>query len=58
VIYHGEYVDVDPRLSDGSTEVEWVPVDQIDQLPQTPANAKGSNGVESDQNVWIDDVGD
>lgn len=58
VIYRAEYVDGNPQLSDESIEVEWIPVNQIDQLPMDASQRKRLQWALTQTKPWIDDVGD
>lgn len=56
VIYRAEYVDGDPTLSDESTEVDWVPIDKIRDLPMDDSQRKRLKWALNQTEPHIDDV--
>jgi 8-oxo-dGTP pyrophosphatase MutT (NUDIX family) len=58
VIYRAEYLDGDPAMSDESTDVQWVPLDQLDDLPMDNSQRKRLEWARNHAEPWIDDDGD
>lgn len=58
VIYRADYLDGDPTLSDESTEVEWMPIEKLTELPMDASQRKRIEWALSQTQPFIDDPGD
>ena len=58
VVYRGDYLSGQPTTSDETTRVEWVPIDQVAQLPMDRSQRMRLEWALAQQGTWIDPTGD
>ena len=58
VVYRAEFVSGQPTTSSETTRVEWVPVDQLDQLTMDRSQRMRIEWALAHTGTWIDPTGD
>ena len=57
IVYRAEYVSGEPRTSEETQRVEWVLVEDLDQLPMDQSQRQRIRWALDQQRTWIDPVG-
>lgn len=57
VVYRADYVSGEPTISDETTAVRWVPVDEVDRLPMHESQRMRIEWGLSRTGTWIDPPG-
>jgi len=58
VVYRGEHVAGEPTPSSETTEVAWVPVDRVPDLPMDRSQRMRLEWALAQRGTWIDPIGD
>lgn len=58
VVYRADYVDGEPTTSSETSRVQWVPLDQVDQLQMDRSQRLRLEWAIGQQGTWIDPTGD
>jgi 8-oxo-dGTP pyrophosphatase MutT (NUDIX family) len=58
IVYRAEYVSGEPTTSSETTQVEWVPVDQLAELPMDDSQRMRIDWALHHDRTWIDPTGD
>lgn len=58
IVYLADYVSGEPVTSSETTQVEWVPIDQLDGLPMDRSQRMRIEWALNHAETWIDPIGD